>query len=266
MSHFSVNIAKRITSCYARISIEQMPHPFFDAPQYPWHLPAALDLHQALWRTVTLPNRIERLYNNCGPGLYPLNTQGPSDVIWQQALDALSSAGKLRVFCEQLINDPGLKAIAPQVSKVIGNTAAAPPPRKTLPGNHQFAYDVFLSHTGTDKPAVRDLAQKLHDAGLRVWFDEWVIQPGDDIYLAIERGLESSRVQVLCLSAHALASDWVSLERSAVLFRDPTNKDRRFIPLLLQDCELPAALKRYLYIDYRSQSSDALAKLISACK
>ena len=95
-----------------------------------------------------------------------------------------------------------------------------------------FQYDVFLSHNQADKPRVRRLAERLRAVGLRVWFDEWVIQPGDDIYLAIERGLEASRTLVLCLSPAALGSDWVGLERSTVLFRDPANAGRRFIPLL----------------------------------
>jgi hypothetical protein len=72
-------------------------------------------------------------------------------------------------------------------------------------------YDVFLSHNSGDKPPVRRLAERLRAAGLQVWLDEWVIKPGDDIYLAIERGLQESRVQVLCLSTVALESDWVTL-------------------------------------------------------
>lgn len=64
----------------------------------------------------------------------------------------------------------------------------------------RFTYDVFLSHNSKDKPRVRKLAEDLRAAGLRGWFDEWVVKPGDDIYLAIERGLEAARVQVLCLS------------------------------------------------------------------
>ena len=63
----------------------------------------------------------------------------------------------------------------------------------------RFTFDVFLSHNSKDKPQVRGLAEELRGAWLRVWFDEWVIRPGDDIYLAIERGLEAARVQVLCL-------------------------------------------------------------------
>jgi hypothetical protein len=49
-----------------------------------------------------------------------------------------------------------------------------------------FAYDVFLSHNSNDKPRVRSLAEKLRAAGLRLWFDEWVIRLGDGIYQSIE--------------------------------------------------------------------------------
>src|SRR4051812_21209292 len=130
----------------------------------------------------------------------------------------------------------------------------------------RFTYDVFLSHNSKDKPRVRKLAEDLRAAGLRVWFDKWVLKPGDDIYLAIERGLEAARVQVLCLSPAALGSEWVALERSTVLFRDPTNAGRRFIPLLLADCKLPDALRRYKYVDYRLGAKEAFDELLAACR
>lgn len=130
----------------------------------------------------------------------------------------------------------------------------------------RFAYDVFLSHNSADKPRVRPLAERLRAAGLRVWFDEWRIKPGDDIYLAIEHGLEAARVQVLALSPAALGSEWVALERSTVLFRDPTNKGRRFVPLLLADCDLPDTLRRYKYVDFREEAEDAFAELLAACR
>ena len=99
-----------------------------------------------------------------------------------------------------------------------------------------------------------------------MWFDEWVIKPGDDIYLAIERGLEAARVQVLCLSPAALGSEWVTLERSTVLFRDPTNAGRRFVPLLLADCTLPDTLRRYKYVDFRQETPAAFDELLAACR
>jgi len=129
-----------------------------------------------------------------------------------------------------------------------------------------FAYDVFLSYSSKDKLRVRRLAERLKEAGLRVWLDEWIIKPGDDIFLAIEGGLEASRVQVLCLSPAALGSDWVKLERSTVLFRDPTNADRRFVPLLLADCTLPGTLQRYKYVDFRQETQEAFDELVVACR
>lgn len=79
-----------------------------------------------------------------------------------------------------------------------------------MPGD--FPYDVFLSHSAQDKAVARALAERLRADGLKVWFDEWALQPGDHILAKIEEGLEHSRVLVLCISAHALGSDWAQLE------------------------------------------------------
>ena len=45
----------------------------------------------------------------------------------------------------------------------------------------EFPYDVFLSHSAKDNLVVRDVAERLKKDGLRVWFDEWEIRPGDSI-------------------------------------------------------------------------------------
>jgi hypothetical protein len=101
----------------------------------------------------------------------------------------------------------------------------------------EFRYDVFLRHSSKDKPVVRDVAERLRKDGLRVWFDEWEIRPGDSIPAKIEEGLERSRVLVLCVSANAFGSDpdWAQLESGTFRFRDPLNKERRFLPLRLDE-------------------------------
>jgi len=132
--------------------------------------------------------------------------------------------------------------------------------------DEDFGYDVFLSHNSRDKDRVRTLARQIQAAGLRVWYDEWIIRPGDDIYLAVERGLDSSRVLVLCLSPAALGSGWVDLERSTALFRDPANRSRRFVPVLLTDCRLPDSLRRYRYVDLRHDAQPAVDELVASCR
>ena len=129
----------------------------------------------------------------------------------------------------------------------------------------QFKYDVFLSHSSKDKVVVRELAAKLKADGVRVWFDEWEIQFGDSILSKIEQGLEESRILILAMSANAFGSDWVSLERGTAMFRDPQNKQRRFIPLRLDDSEIKDTLKQFLYVDWRKKDNKEYHRLLSVC-
>ena len=127
----------------------------------------------------------------------------------------------------------------------------------------EFKYDVFLSHSAKDKAVVRPLAERLRADGVKVWFDEWVLKPGDSLSSGerarvraskFEEGLERSRVFPLahrmgegarragesCMSANAFGSDWAQLESGTLRtgqrpFRDLLNKERRFLPLRLDD-------------------------------
>ncbi len=128
----------------------------------------------------------------------------------------------------------------------------------------EFEYDVFLSHSSHDKPVVRELAERLKGDGLRVWLDDWVIQPGDMIGLKVEQGLESSRTLVLVMSQAAFDSEWVTLERHTALFRDPTNQQRRFIPLRIDDCDIKDLLKQFAYVDWRIASDTQYKKLLNS--
>lgn len=129
-----------------------------------------------------------------------------------------------------------------------------------------FKYDVFLSHSAKDKPTVRQLANYLRSQGVRVWLDEWEIQPGDLIGLKINQGLEQSRTLLLVMSAHASESEWVTFESQTILFSDPTNQQRRFIPLRLDDAEIKGALKQFAYVDWRQRSDEQSARVLSACR
>ena len=120
----------------------------------------------------------------------------------------------------------------------------------------EFIFDVFLSHSAKDKHTVRELAQRLRADGVKVWFDEWEIKSGDSIPAKIEEGLKHSRVLVLCMSANAFGSDWVGLERFTIQFPDPLNKDRRIIPLRLDDNLIEGSLAQFAYIDWRTGYTD----------
>ncbi len=130
-----------------------------------------------------------------------------------------------------------------------------------------FTYDVFLSYSSKDKKVVRKVANRLKSDGLRVWFAEWELKAGDSIPAKIEEGLERSRVLVLCMSDNAFGSDWTTLESQTFRYRDPLNKERRFIPLRLDEAPIKGSLAQFLYINWRPQNrKQDYAKLLEACQ
>jgi tetratricopeptide (TPR) repeat protein len=133
--------------------------------------------------------------------------------------------------------------------------------------SNQFTFDVFLSYSSKDRDVVRDIAERLKDGGLNVWFDEWKIKPGDNIPHKIEEGLERSRVLLLCMSENAFGSDWARLESGTFRFRDPLNKERRFIPLRLDDAPIKGSLAQFLYIKWLPKDREqGYRKLLETCR
>ena len=131
----------------------------------------------------------------------------------------------------------------------------------------EFKWDVFLSHSTHNKDVAQDIANRLKSDGVRVWFDEWEIQPGDSIPAKVEYGLELSRVLVLCMSTEAFGSDWARLESYTFRFKDPLNHNRRFIPLRLDNTPAKGSLSQFSYIDWRSSKREkAYSKLREACQ
>lgn len=117
--------------------------------------------------------------------------------------------------------------------------------------------DLFLSHNNTDKPWTERLATAVEadrsGPPLKVFFDKWDVPHGGDIPAELEEGLQNSRYVGLVLSPQSLSSDWVTLERSTAIHRDPRARQRSLIPLLRRACDLPDMLARLKYIDFRRE-------------
>lgn len=129
-----------------------------------------------------------------------------------------------------------------------------------------FQYDVFLAHSPEDESVAVELEKRLSNDWLNVCLDEWSDPIGDDLRLGVEEGVERSRVLVLLMSSSSFDSEWGRLERLTTLFRDPTDETRRFIPLLIKDCEIPEVIRRYKYIDWRTKSDKGYQLLLEACR
>jgi hypothetical protein len=130
-------------------------------------------------------------------------------------------------------------------------------------------YDVFLSHNRRDKPWVRRLYGFLTAKGLRVFFDEESIRPGQSVVTAIEAALEASRYVVLVLSPTSLSSRWVALESQLAIQDDPDAGANRLIPVIVEKVNwssVRSVVRTLNCLDLTEPSSrvDRLGKLLTA--
>ncbi|AQX81558.1 hypothetical protein BWO91_17715 [Plantibacter flavus] len=112
---------------------------------------------------------------------------------------------------------------------------------------------IFLSHTKSDKPLVRDVGAQLTLIGEEVFFDEWSIDVGASIPGAIDIALREYETFVLFWSKEAAASAWTKAEyRSAVsTFLDEAKSSRRLVVVRLDDEPVPALIRHHKWIDGR---------------
>src|SRR2546429_688592 len=59
---------------------------------------------------------------------------------------------------------------------------------------------VFLCHASEDKPAVRELYERLKDYNVDCWLDEKKILPGQNWNSEIQKAMRSSDIVIVCLT------------------------------------------------------------------
>jgi len=113
---------------------------------------------------------------------------------------------------------------------------------------------VFLCHSSNDKPAVRELYQKLSaEAWIDPWLDEEKLFPGQDWNLEIEKAVEAADAILVCLSNSSITKEgYVQRELRIVLdYADYKPEGTLYlIPVRLEDCQPPLRLRSWQYADY----------------
>jgi hypothetical protein len=77
-------------------------------------------------------------------------------------------------------------------------------------------FDVFLCHNSEDKPAVREIAQKLIGAGIKPWLDAEQIRPGTTWQTALGEQIESIKSAAVFVGENGLGP-WQNEEIQAFL-------------------------------------------------
>jgi hypothetical protein len=94
-------------------------------------------------------------------------------------------------------------------------------------------WDLFISHASEDKPDFVDpLAHRLQELAVRVWYDRFILTPGDRLSEKIAEGLAKCRCGVLVLSKAFIRKPWPAYELSGLVNRF-VEEGTRLIPIWL---------------------------------
>ena len=92
-------------------------------------------------------------------------------------------------------------------------------------------WDIFISHASEDKEAfVEPLANRLKELAVRVWYDKFVLLPGDRLSEKIGEGLAKCRCGLLVLSKGFIKKPWTKYELSGLVNRF-VEEGTRLIPI-----------------------------------
>jgi formylglycine-generating enzyme required for sulfatase activity len=130
---------------------------------------------------------------------------------------------------------------------------------------------VFLCHSSNDKPAVRELYQKLRaETWVEPWLDEEELYPGQAWNMEIEKAVEAADAIIVCLSKGSVTKEgYVQRELRSVLdFADYKPEGTLYVmPVRLEECEPPRRLRAWQYADYfEGQRERAFQRLLVSLK
>jgi hypothetical protein len=121
----------------------------------------------------------------------------------------------------------------------------------------QVSQRAFFSYSRDDSEFAIRLAEDLKAAGANVWMDQLDIEPGMPWDRAIEVAVTNCPHMLVILSPTSVNSDNVRDEISFAL-----SKQKKVIPVLYRECDVPFRLARLQHIDFRTDYGRGLKTLL----
>jgi hypothetical protein len=138
-----------------------------------------------------------------------------------------------------------------------------------MPGEKpaEYNYDVALSFAGEDRHYVKEVADLLREAGVRVFYDEFEESNlwGKNLYTylqAIYR--DHAKYTVIFVSKYYNDKLWTNHERESAQERAFRESSEYILPARLDDTKVPGLQTTVAYVDLRAKTPYEFAKIICA--
>ena len=150
------------------------------------------------------------------------------------------------------------------VSRLMPNTSIG---IKTLKDENDKSVKLgklFVCHASEDKAFVTKLVKVLDKYSDHVWYDTREVLVGDSITRKVGEGLTDADYLIIVLSNISVTKPWVSRELGYALNKDLSDNDFTIIPVVIDDCEVPALIKDIRYADFREGFTCGINQVIGS--
>lgn len=141
----------------------------------------------------------------------------------------------------------GTKTVGDSRSAITGNT-----PHLTAAAGEKLI--PFLSYAKSNKNVVREFAARLKSTGwIDPWYDEEDILPGQIWQDSVVHAVRHSHAVIIFLSKTAVASEGFFQKELTLALDTAAEKPEGtifIIPIRLNECDVPARLEQYQYVNY----------------
>jgi len=130
-----------------------------------------------------------------------------------------------------------------------------------------YDYDAFISYSHKDKVWVRDvLLPILVKNEIKVIIDYRDFEPGAPSITEMERAVKNSWKTILILTPNYINSAWSEFESIMIATLDPAGRERRILPILVEQCDIPLRINYLTFLDFSNLANSKLqwARLIAA--
>lgn len=130
----------------------------------------------------------------------------------------------------------------------------------------EYDYDVALSFAGEDRAYVEEVANILHQLGVKVFYDRYEEADlwGKNLYAHLDEVYQrKSKYCVVFISKHYKEKLWTNHERESAQARAIQQNSEYILPARLDDTEIPGIRLTTGYVDLTSKTPSELAYLIT---
>jgi hypothetical protein len=107
----------------------------------------------------------------------------------------------------------------------------------------------FLSYSRVNSDFAKKLAKELKAEGFPVWLDQLDIPLGARWDVELEKALDESEIFMIIMTPDSISSENVRDEIGYAI-----DNGKRFLPIMLENCNVPLRLRRFQYVDFSTKS------------